>query len=177
MNDAIQYQTLDGLAGQINAEHRAAQQAARKTITHVLKAGELLIEAKAKVQHGEWLSWLQQNCTFSERTAQTYMRVAREYPKLDEVNAQRVADFSLRQALRSIAPAKIGADVGGVWVDLHGNVADISEYEVFAEMDGFLLCTKPPTLLFSRDMSFEQWKGGLGKLIKLGEKAEKAAKG
>jgi hypothetical protein len=38
-------------------------------------AGELLIEAKSLLKHGEWGNWLTENASFTERTAQSYMRL------------------------------------------------------------------------------------------------------
>ena len=90
------------LAGQINREHVQAEQSARTALTHALKAGELLLTAKAQVGHGAWLDWLRDNCKVSGRTAQAYMRLARELPKLDDSKAQRVADMPLRQALAAL---------------------------------------------------------------------------
>src|SRR5262249_22843249 len=66
-------------------------------------AGNLLVDAKRQVGHGEWLDWLRANCPFSERTAQAYMRLAREVPRLDEAKAQRVAGLSVRQAIRELS--------------------------------------------------------------------------
>jgi hypothetical protein len=42
----------------------------------VIKSGELLIEAKAQIKHGEWLPWLAHNFDLSERTARKYMAAA-----------------------------------------------------------------------------------------------------
>ena len=94
---------VNDLAARINSEHRKAEECARSAVAHALNAGRLLIEAKAQVAHGTWLPWLDEHCKISERTAQAYMRVARELPKLDDGKAQRVADMPLRDALRALA--------------------------------------------------------------------------
>ena len=95
--------SLQSLAAQINDAHGNACRAAQSAITHARRAGELLIEAKAGLEHGSWLSWLGECCpTISERTAQAYMRVARDWPTL-EAKAQRVADLPLRDALALLA--------------------------------------------------------------------------
>jgi len=49
---------LVSLAAKINREHNLAEQMAKAAIKHALKAGELLIQAKAQCGHGEWLSWV-----------------------------------------------------------------------------------------------------------------------
>ena len=64
-----------------------------------IRAGELLIQAKAALPHGAFGSWLSANVEFSDRTARGYMRLA----GLDEAKRQRVADLSLRSALAAIA--------------------------------------------------------------------------
>lgn len=95
--------TLTTLANGIRQKHQAALDAAANAVTLAREAGELLIEAKAQVEHGQWSDWLKANVQFSERTAQGYMRLARELPKLDHEKAQHVAVLPLRQALRAIS--------------------------------------------------------------------------
>ena len=49
---------LQALAEQINQEHRAGENARRRGLGHYRKVGELLLQARAKCKHGEWLPWL-----------------------------------------------------------------------------------------------------------------------
>ena len=93
---------LQGLAEGINREHALVESHLQGAVQHAIRAGELLTEAKGKVPHGEWLPWLAENCAIRERTAQTYMRLSRELPKLDPSKAQRVADLPLRDAVRAL---------------------------------------------------------------------------
>lgn len=60
---------------------------------NIVDIGLRLIEAKEMLSHGEWLPWLEAQAQFSEKTAQNYMRVAREFP-----NPQLVADLGARKA-------------------------------------------------------------------------------
>ena len=94
---------LDDLAYRINDEHGQVEAAFGQAVDHALKVGELLHEAKSAVLHGEWLPWLEANCRFSKRTAQTYMRLANELPKLEPEKAQRVAHLPFRQAIAELA--------------------------------------------------------------------------
>ena len=95
---------LDNLAARINSEHEACRSAMQQGLEHALEAGRLLLEAKKGLPHGEWLPWLKENCPdIGERTAQNYMRLAREYPKLEPEKAQRVADLSYRDAVRVVS--------------------------------------------------------------------------
>lgn len=66
----INSMVLNPLATQIRAEHAAASAAARDAITHAINAGLLLLEAKGKLPHGQWLPWLSEHYELSERQAQ-----------------------------------------------------------------------------------------------------------
>ena len=101
--------SLEALAPAIVREHEAAVTAVRSGLEHARRAGDLLLDAKRQVPHGEWLPWLAAHCPeVSGRTAQAYMRIAKRWPEL-EANAKRVADLSLREAL-----AKLASDSGRV---------------------------------------------------------------
>lgn len=65
---------------------------------NIIDIGKRLIEAKAMLPHGEWLPWLSERVCFSEKTAQNYMRVAREFP-----NPQALADLGATKALTLLA--------------------------------------------------------------------------
>jgi phage N-6-adenine-methyltransferase len=98
---------LDNLAAEINAEHRACEAALKSGLGHALKAGDLLMEAKSRTGHGEWGRWLAKNFEGSERTAQAYMKVARELPGLEGEDPQRVADLSFRGALKELGGSSV----------------------------------------------------------------------
>jgi hypothetical protein len=72
-------------------------------LQHAKRAGDLLRQARAHCEHGSWLPWLREHCpSVSPRTAQAYMRIAREWPTL-EAKAQRVAYLPVREALDLLA--------------------------------------------------------------------------
>lgn len=60
----------------------------------ILEIGRRLIEAKGQLEHGAWSVWLKEQVSFSERSAQNFMRLAREYP-----NPQTFADLGASKAL------------------------------------------------------------------------------
>ena len=93
---------LTTLAEQINQEHLEAGAAISQSLQHARRAGELLIQAKAQVGHGEWGGWLEKHFHGSARTAQSYMRVASRFGELEQ-KTQRVADLPLREALALLA--------------------------------------------------------------------------
>ncbi len=97
---------LNALADRINAEHEACHASMQKGLEHALKAGTLLLEAKAGLPHGEWLPWLGKNCPdISERTAQRYMRLAEN---LDDLGAKSatVADLTMRAAEEALTTSR-----------------------------------------------------------------------
>ena len=64
----------------------------------IIGIGQRLIEAKSILSHGEWLPWLTERVEFSERTAQSFMRLAREWS-----NPQALADLGATKALTLLA--------------------------------------------------------------------------
>lgn len=102
---AIETPELHRLAGQIREEHARCETSARTMLEHAREVGRLLIEAKSKVQHGGWETWVADNCGFSLRTGQAYMRLARG---LLDGKAQRAAPLSLREGLALLAEPEPG---------------------------------------------------------------------
>jgi hypothetical protein len=95
--------SLADLAARIVAEHQAVSTALKDSVRHAITAGELLVEAKAQLnKHGQWLPWLRGHCTMSERTAQLYMRCAKNREHI-EANTQCVADLTLSEAAAMLA--------------------------------------------------------------------------
>src|SRR5262249_46840075 len=100
--DLSKSNSLADLAARIRAEHEQVVVALARGIKHAINAGELLLEAKAQIKHGQWLSWLSEHCAVSERTAQLYMRIAQRRAEL-EAKAQGLADLTLEGAARLLA--------------------------------------------------------------------------
>lgn len=76
------------LIEQINHEYRQAETAWRDTVSHAIRCGELLHQAKLELDHGDWTAWLTHHFAGSDRTARKYMQLAnaiRENPALMEV--------------------------------------------------------------------------------------------
>ena len=94
--------SLADLAARIVAEHQAVSTALKDSVQHAITAGALLLEAKEQLKHGQWLPWLRDHCTISERTAQLYMRCAKNREAI-EANTQCVADLTLNEAAAMLA--------------------------------------------------------------------------
>jgi N6-adenosine-specific RNA methylase IME4 len=71
----------------------------RRGIDHAIRAGELLVEARALVNHGEWLPWVEKHCAISVRMAQNYMRIAKNKSEI-EAKAQSISYLTIPDALK-----------------------------------------------------------------------------
>src|ERR1700732_2297567 len=98
MHDLTLSNSLADLAARINAEHEAAGGALKRSLQHAIAAGELLLEAKDQLKHGQWLPWLKEHCQISERTVRLYMRVAKNKAQIGNV-----ADLTVRGAVALLA--------------------------------------------------------------------------
>jgi hypothetical protein len=90
--------SLADLAARIKIEHEATADSLKSSVEHAMAAGDLLIEAKAQLKHGQWLPWLTEHCAMSERTAQLYMRTAKNRATIEIHIRNGVADLNLNQA-------------------------------------------------------------------------------
>ena len=61
---------LGKLAEQFREKHQAYIAAQVSSMEHALAAGDLLLEAKRQVAHGQWGEWIEHHCKISIRTAQ-----------------------------------------------------------------------------------------------------------
>ena len=106
--------SLESLAADINKAHSEAQAYASKAVERALLAGDLLIQAKARVQHGEFGDWCKVNLpNISPRQLQRYMRVARDLPV--EKRLESFLPDSLAEALRLVAGDSEPEPSGDLW--------------------------------------------------------------
>ncbi len=89
--------TDDALAHEINTEHGHVETHKRNTIKHAIRCGELLLEMKQRVGHGNWLAWVEKHFEASERTARNYMEIAKSAAVADLQD-----DTTMRSALRAL---------------------------------------------------------------------------
>ena len=73
---------LPQLAQEIKEAHEAAETSMRESLRHARHAGELLIEVKSRLKHGEFGPWIKAHCGFGWRTANLYQKVARDWDRL-----------------------------------------------------------------------------------------------
>jgi hypothetical protein len=87
---------LDTLAEGIREEAYLVERSFNDALRHAIKAGQLLIEAKSLVKHGEWMPWVEEQFPGSHSTANTYMRLA--------ANSQRIANLpTMTEAIAALA--------------------------------------------------------------------------
>jgi hypothetical protein len=96
------FEDLARLAATANEAHSRAQTYFEKGVAQAIEAGEALIAAKTQVAHGVWGAWLARNFSASAKTAQTYMRLARRLPELDDEKRNAVAEMSIRNAIVAV---------------------------------------------------------------------------
>lgn len=51
----------------------------QQTVQNIIQIGNELLKAKERLPHGEWGVWLENKVGFSQRTANQFMRVAKEF--------------------------------------------------------------------------------------------------
>ena len=83
--------TIEAITDEILEAKRAGGEA-------ILTIGRCLIEAKDMLSHGEWLPWLNERVELSERAAQRFMRLAREWS-----NPTTLSDLGASKALALLA--------------------------------------------------------------------------
>ena len=94
MNELIKIPTIE----QINLEHRLAHSKASEALQHATNCGLMLLQVKASLNHGEWLTWLESQIetgqlAVKKRQAQNYMQLAS--------NTQRAAHLEESTSIRA----------------------------------------------------------------------------
>jgi hypothetical protein len=78
-------QSLDTIAEKIHGLERA----------NIIDIGDLLLEAKAQIDHGDWLDWLRSEFEWSVNTAERYMKAAELRSKFSNLGNLRLAKGTL----------------------------------------------------------------------------------
>jgi hypothetical protein len=121
-----QNRRLDAIASQLKKIHGEFLALAGRSLGMAKTVGDLLVEAKSLVEHGDWSAWLETNFPGSERSAQGYMRLASKWEQIDTKSAE-TADLTLDAALKLLAKPKpepanrACANCGGTTFDEDGD--------------------------------------------------------
>ena len=137
-----------------------------------IEIGRRLVEAKELLPHGEWLPWLQRETEFSERSAQDYMRVFKDYSATQlglfgpETNTQTFADLPISKALALLSVPESDREAFAKEVDAeHISVRELKQ--AIKERDEALAREKK--IREERDLSLQN-------VAELNEKAEEREK-
>ena len=102
MSDLITERTPLVIAAEINM---IKEQTEKVVLNNAVEVGRRLKEAKEILQHGEWLKWLEESVSYTERTAQRFLLVFDAYgdkqPAAHNAGAQtqRLPNMTYSQAL------------------------------------------------------------------------------
>jgi hypothetical protein len=72
--------------------HDEIRQHAESMLIKAIRIGELLVEQKHKMQHGQFTQWITDNLPFSVRSAQNYMKVFINRKQLKNENVSLLSD-------------------------------------------------------------------------------------
>ena len=101
---------MTSIIAEINNQHELAINAANQAVEHAKRAGELLLQVKAELPHGEFGKWLAENVTVSERQAQRYMqKVVGELPAPTPAKTDMVSYLKHEKSIK-----KIQADLSAI---------------------------------------------------------------
>ena len=87
MNKAL---TIDIRARSKNEAQRMAQRHAEDAIDYASRCGQLLIEKKKIIPHGQWILWVEARCEFSERQSRRYMVAAKRTSTSDLTHEEKL---------------------------------------------------------------------------------------
>jgi hypothetical protein len=96
--------SLADLRERAKAEHAAVAAAMKTSLSHAFAVGEILVEAKQELNHGQWLPWLE-SCGIPERSAQRYIRLARNRVMI-EAKSDTVSELGVSGALALLSLSK-----------------------------------------------------------------------
>jgi hypothetical protein len=104
----------------------------RNSVRDAIKAGELLTEAKRRLQHGEFGSWLEENFKLSRATATRYMKLA-EHRKEIESKLLTVSNLALADAYKLLGATNSNGN--GKGDANNGDQSSASEPETEEDME------------------------------------------
>lgn len=94
-SNSFDYSSLDTETAQFLQEQTVEIKGLyRQTIENIIRVGQKLLEVKARLPHGQWLSWLEAEFGWTDRTARNYMLAGEEF-KLETVSNLDIAARAL----------------------------------------------------------------------------------
>jgi len=90
----------EDLAKSIKEKISAVLTSFQRSVTHAMEVGDLLIEAKSRVGHGNFEAWCETHCQLSLRTARRYMGMAKDRTQIEARLAAKTANLADLNAQR-----------------------------------------------------------------------------
>ena len=75
-----------------------------RTCADIIKIGQLLTDAKACLEHGEWGEWLRNEFAWSQDTAERFMNVSEIYGDADSATLRKLDTSALYELARPSTP-------------------------------------------------------------------------
>lgn len=110
----IETMTPEQLRTEINALYHQTEAVGNIAVMMMAETGRMLQAAKAKVKHGEFETWCDENLDFSKRKAERMMRLAEKTADENSIfsKASMLTDLSISKVLTLIgAPEEVAAEV------------------------------------------------------------------
>lgn len=92
MNNETAGVEISSIAANIEKAHKEFLESVKTSLDKAVYVGEQLILVKENLEHGKFLGWMEENISFSERTAQKYMRIARKQDVIEEKGAKMISE-------------------------------------------------------------------------------------
>lgn len=107
---------------EISVLHNDIKSLMQETFQKALRLGELLTDVKARLPHGSFIGWIENNCPFSRYTAHRYMII---YEKRGELETQCITNLS--QAYKWLGKCSTVTHLTDGSVDAEAQIIEIDE--------------------------------------------------
>ena len=98
---------LDGAVGAIEVLLAKVDEHSIEALKAYRDIGSLLLDVKARQKEGTFSRWIKTFLSFSHRNGQRYMRIAKEWPRIEqEINSGRMVEYSIRAVERFLDSKK-----------------------------------------------------------------------
>jgi len=91
---------------EINQLHKEIRQGFYDAVNKGIRIGELLVQEKAKLKHGEWMDWIDKNLDFGIKQADKYMQIFKDIKLLNYASKRNLATSSIDSVLYAIRKVK-----------------------------------------------------------------------
>lgn len=109
---AVSKMTEEELAKSIKEKISSMLSSFSRSVVAAMDVGDLLIEAKARVGHGNFEAWVTEHCATSYRSARRYMGMAKKRGKIEAQLRGKMANLANLNAQTLLTDQRDGVDDG-----------------------------------------------------------------